>query len=384
MVKNKFDLYWLMLLLGYSLSVGQEKHVALKVIVPPATPKDAIIYIAGNHPVLGDWDPGKVKLQKENDSVWTTHFNPPKGAVVEFKITRGSWNTQAMYQQGSIPQNTRLLVNEDTVVVLRPVTWSDLSAKSKQGIAGGGVTGTVRYHHGLKGEGLAHERDVIVWLPPSYSNDETKRYPVLYMHDGQNIFDPTTSYIGYDWHADEVADSLIRVGKIQEIIIVGIDNTADRMREYSDSDLGKRYADFIVQQVKPMIDKTYRTKPDRENTAVMGSSMGGVISFMLVWWYPDVFSQAGCLSNAFWVDDDKVLKDVRAYKGSKKSVRIYLDVGGLEGGMKQGYDEMVKLLKDKGYNEGKDLEYFFDKDAEHNEYAWAHRLWRPLTFMFGK
>ncbi|MBI3787187.1 MAG: histidine kinase, partial [Ignavibacteriales bacterium] len=128
----------------------------------------------------------------------------------------------------------------------------------------------------------------------------------------------------------------------------------------------------------------YRTKPDRNNTAVMGSSMGGVISFMFVWWYPDVFSQAGCLSNAFWVDDGKVLNEVRMYKGPKKNVRIYLDVGGLEGGMKPGYDEMIKLLKDKGYEEGKDLEYFFDKDAEHNEYAWAKRLWRPLTFMFGK
>lgn len=381
---NKFKMYWLITIFISSLGLGQEKQVTVKVIVPSATPKDAGIYIAGNHPVLGDWNPGKVKLQKENDSVWTITFNPPKGAVAEFKITRGSWNAQAMYQQGVVPQNTRLLVSGDTVLVVQPITWSDLSAQSKQGTVGGGITGAVNYHRGLKGNGLNHERDLIVWLPPSYNKDENKRYPVLYMHDGQNIFDPTTSFIGYDWHADEVTDSLIRAEKIQEIIIVGINNSTDRMSEYSDSELGKHYADFIVQQVKPMIDKTYRTKPDRNNSAVMGSSMGGVISFMLVWWYPDVFSQAGCLSNAFWVDDGKVLNDVRAYKGPKKNVRIYLDVGGLEGGMKHGYDEMIKLLKDKGYEEGKDLEYFFDKDAEHNEYAWATRLWRPLRFMFGK
>jgi predicted alpha/beta superfamily hydrolase len=209
---------------------------------------------------------------------------------------------------------------------------------------------------------------------------------VLYVHDGQNVFDPRTSLNGYDWRVDEVADSLIRANKMQEVIIVGIYNSPDRTMEYSDSELGRGYIDFVASELKPMIDKNYRTKPDAKNTAVMGSSMGGLISFLFVWQRPDIFSKAGCLSSAFLWDDNKILREVRNYAGVKKMIRVYLDVGseGVEARLKPGYEEIVKLLEEKGYKRGVDLEYFYDEGAEHNEPAWAKRLWRPLLFMFGK
>ncbi|MEX1276079.1 MAG: alpha/beta hydrolase-fold protein [Bacteroidota bacterium] len=247
------------------------------------------------------------------------------------------------------------------------------------------ILGIVQYHRGVRGEGLQYERDLIVWLPPSYERKKRKRYPVLYLHDGQNMFDPTTSFLGYDWQADETVDALIRTGRIEEIIMVGLSNTPDRLSEYSATELGRSYARFIVSLVKPFIDTMYRTKPDRGNTAVMGSSMGGLISLLMVWWYPEVFSQAGCISTALARDEDRQLfEEIESSSGGKKRLRIYLDVGGLERALIPGYRTMAALLRKKGYRRGKDLEYFFDRRGAHNERAWANRLWRPLTFMFGK
>jgi enterochelin esterase-like enzyme len=375
-----------LLLMSFSslVGLGQEKRITIRVVTPPSTPKNDTVFIAGNAPMLGNWNPGAVSLKRENDSVWVRSFTAPQGAVAEFKITRGSWDTEALYQDGVIPQNFMFRVQDDTTILVRPVTWRDVSPEFKKVASGGGIVGTVRYHRGLMGVGLNHPRDVIVWLPPSYEQRPDERYPVLYMHDGQNVFDPNTSFIGYDWRADEVADSLIRAGKIREIIIVGIYNTPDRILEYTDTELGRNYAKFVVEQLKPMIDSTYRTMPDREHTAVMGSSLGGVISLLFVWWYPDVLSQAGCLSTAVIPDEqEQLLDDIRNYRGPKKDIRIYLDVGEFEPFLIPGYNALISLLKEKGFVKGKDLEYFFDRGAAHNERAWANRIWRPLEFMFG-
>jgi predicted alpha/beta superfamily hydrolase len=265
------------------------------------------------------------------------------------------------------------------------VTWNDLSQARLSRTRAGGITGTVVYLRRLKGEGLKYERDVVVWLPPSYTKDLTKRYPVLYMHDGQNVFDPVTSFLGYDWRADEVADSLIRAQAIEEIIVVGINNTPDRMTEYSDSPMGRAYARFVVEKVKPLIDKRYRTKPSRENTAVMGSSMGGLISMMFVSWYPAVFSKAACLSSSVGSRmDEKDLEERFSEIQLNKNLRIYMDVGELEQSLVPGNETLAAFLQKNGFEAGKNFEFFFAKGALHNEQAWAHRLWRPLTFLFGR
>jgi predicted alpha/beta superfamily hydrolase len=377
---SRWFVHFSLLFVFVTLSEAQVAHVTFRVVVPPSTPRGSTICIAGNDSVLGNWDPGSVELTKEGDSVWSRTFDFGIGDNLEYKITRGGWNLQAIYQQGTVPGNSRLIVQHDAEIVIKPVSWSDLAFKSE-----GGIVGTVRYHRGLRGEGLRYPRDLIVWLPPSYEKDQVRRYPVLYMHDGQNIVDPTTSFAGYDWRVDEVADSLIRVHKMAEIIIVGIYNSPDRTIEYSDSALGRIYADFVVHVVKPLIDSTYRTLPDRSNTAVMGSSLGGLISFLFAWWYPDVFSKAGCLSSVFSYNDGKILKEVAADTGPRRDVRIYMDCGGYAGEatLKPGMDRMIHLLSEKGYQEGKDFEYFYDASAEHSERAWAARVWRPLEFFFG-
>jgi len=241
------------------------------------------------------------------------------------------------------------------------------------------ITGKVRYHKNFYSKYLNNERDIIVWLPPSYKMKSQKKLPVLYMHDGQNIMDPDTSFAGVDWQIDETATKLIKENKIEEIIIVGIYNTPDRLKEYSDSETGNKYIQFIINELKPFIDSTYPTKPDKDNSAVMGSSMGGLISFLIAWKYTDVFSKAACLSSSFYYDDEKAIRLVKENSEEKKKFRIYIDHG--EDGLPRG-QKMFAALTEKGYVIGTDIDYYYAPDAGHNEAAWADRLARPLTFLF--
>ncbi len=365
-------------------ALAQQHALTIRVVAPPSTPKDARLVVVGSDSLWGQWNPTSgVPLARENDSVWTVTRQVPADYTLEFKVTRGPWSTEAIYEPGKRPPNTAVVVMSDTVLTLRPVDWYDFTTPipSKPG----GITGTVRYHHSLESDRLRYTRDIIVWLPPSYFTARTKRYPVLYMQDGQNIVDPTTSAFGFDWRADEVADSLIRAKAIEELIIVGIYNTPDRAEEYSGSQKGRDYADFVAHILKPFIDRKYRTMPDARHTAVMGSSLGGLISFLFAWWYPEVFSQAGCLSSVFHSKYSSILEQVGTYGGPKKRIRVYLDVGGkgMESNLKPGNEKMCSMLKDRGYAVGRDLEFFYDAGAEHNEQAWASRLYRPLLFMFG-
>lgn len=354
--------------------------VKIRVVVPNDTPDTARVYVAGSLPVLGNWRPDGMALARQSDGSWTGEFSAKSGKQVEFKVTLGSWDSEAMYDESQVPANTLLQLSADTTVVITPVAWRHLAFSSP-----GGITGEVRYHRGLRGRGLNYPKDIIVWLPPSYESKPGKRYPVLYMHDGQNIIDPKTSYLGSDWRVDEVADSLIRSGSIEEIIVVGCSNSPDRRDEYSSTDLGRAYAEFVVTTLKPMIDSTYRTLPGREHTAVMGSSMGGLISFLFVWWHPETFSMAGCLSSAFSYDEGKILEVVESAKTLPAGIKIYLDCGTfeLEARLLPGTDRMKELLLAKGMTEGKDLLVVIDQGAAHNEPAWANRLWKPLLFMYG-
>ncbi|MCU7496169.1 MAG: histidine kinase [Ignavibacteria bacterium] len=368
------------LLLFNSIMAQNEKVITINVKAGNL-PEASKVYIVGSHALLGEWNPGRVPLEKNRDGIWTKRLSFKKGETLEFKFTLGSWDNEALNEDGSVPGNYNLTVTSDTTLSFGIRNWK----KGPTGrIVHGQITGSVKYHTGMTWQSL-DPRDVIVWLPPSYAKDNNRRYPVLYMHDGQNIIDPNTSSFGYDWQVDETSDSLIKAGRMQEVIIVGINNTKDRTAEYSYTELGRSYMRFIVEKLKPMIDSTYRTLPDRENTATMGSSMGGLISFMLIWEHPEVFSKAACLSPAFKIQELDYLPFIEAYTGPRKPLKIYIDNGGigLEKRLLPGVEETVSLLKKKGYSEGRDLMFYYDKNAEHNEPAWAKRLYIPLEFLFG-
>ena len=242
------------------------------------------------------------------------------------------------------------------------------------------IVGEVKYHKKFKSEILQNERDIIVWLPPAYEKELQRKFPVLYMHDGQNIMDPKTSFANMDWRADETATKLIFADKMEEIIIVGIYNTPDRLEEYSDSEKGNNYLKFIIEELIPFINSNYRTKREKDNTAIMGSSMGGLISFLAAWKFPNIFSKCACMSSSFYYDDEKAIKMVKNYNDEKKKFKVYIDHG--EDGLPRG-QKMFCALSEKKFIIGTDIDYYYAPGAEHTENAWAERLERPLLFLFG-
>jgi predicted alpha/beta superfamily hydrolase len=352
---------------------AQQGEVQFQVYAP-SLPDTATVYISGSAAPLGNWNPAKVQLQFKGDHTWALRVMLDRSAPIEYKYTLGSWNREAVQPDGKPFPNFRLRDEiRDTVRF-----WA-----SGKPIPKGKITGNVKYHRELKGPGLKN-RDLVVWLPPGYEASR-KNYPVIYMQDGQNVFDPVTSSFGADWQIDESADSLIRSGIIGPVIVVGIYNTPERSREYVPGDLGRTYMEFVVGTVKPFIDSAYRTKPGRKHTIAGGSSAGGILSFMLVWEYPDIFSKAISMSPAFKLPKGDAWNYVSTVKAEpkRKNVTFYIDNGGLglEKLLQPGIDEMLNALSMKGYKEGKQFIFIPDPAAEHNEPAWAKRFPSALLWI---
>jgi predicted alpha/beta superfamily hydrolase len=227
-------------------------------------------------------------------------------------------------------------------------------------------------------------RDIRVYLPPSYTAG-TARYPVLYMHDGQNLFDEATAYAG-DWGVDETMEAL--AGEGFEAIVVGIPNMGpDRLDEYSPfvdgehgGGRGEDYLAFVVHTLKPYIDASFRTLPEREQTGMLGSSLGGLISLYAFFRYPEVFGFAGAMSPAFWFADRAIFPFVE--EAETDGGRLYLDIGTAEGeDTLTDTRRMAELLEAKGYQPGDQLRYVEDEGAGHNEAAWAARLRDALIYL---
>jgi predicted alpha/beta superfamily hydrolase len=359
---------------------AQTSKVKLEVISPNLHDTTKI-YVAGNHSELGNWRADKVELNFCGNKKWSSEFVFEKGERLEYKFTKGSWATEALGNDSTILQNHILVVNNDTTIISTILNWKENSNIKVKGQ----ITGRVNYHKNFVIDGIK-PRDIFVWLPPDYEINNSKRYPVFYMHDGQNLVDPRTSNTFIDWQIDETADSLIRSSEIEPFIIVGINNTADRSTEYSNTSLGKKYVQLIIEVIKPFIDKEYRTLTDAKNNAVGGSSMGGLISMICAWENPDVFSKAACFSPAFKYREFDYTSVVEKDTLTNNDLMIYIDNGGvdLEKILQPGVDKMTAILRSKGFEEGKNLFVFIDKDATHNEEAWAKRIHLPLKFFFGK
>ena len=234
---------------------------------------------------------------------------------------------------------------------------------------------------------LGNTRDLYVWLPPNYDAG-SEQYPVLYMHDGQNLFDERTSFAG-EWHADETMQALSEQG--QPAIIVGIPNMGDRrIDEYSPfTDMnrgggwGDHYLNFIVDTVKPYIDQAFRTRPEREFTGIAGSSMGGLISLYAYVQYPQVFGFAAALSPSVWFASRALFKTVE--QAAVNAGRLYFDIGLDEGEpLIQCIRDLHALLLKKGYADGTMLNYTEANSAKHNEAAWSERLPDILRFILPK
>ena len=376
-------LFFILVIFWSLYSNSQPQHSKSNKIIfqlfSPDLSNDSSVFITGSIPELGNWNPSVIQMNSKGNHLWEKTIETKAAFGIEYKFTLGSWEKESVNANGLPLDNFIVKVASDSIIKNDVYFWKDGTVKNVVGQ----ITGTVKYHRNFKGKNLL-DRDIIVWLPPNYNNNE--RYDVLYMHDGQNLFDPKTSSFGIDWSVDETIDSLITSKKIKPLIVVGIYNTKDRSSEYLPAEKGKDYMQFLVHQLKPFIDSTYRTKSGREHTSVGGSSMGGIISFALAWEYPEMFSKAICMSPAFKINHIDYVKDVISYSGKKKKIKLYIDNGGigLEEQLQPGIDDMLKALQQKGFIEGKDYLWILDKNAKHFETAWAKRMPIALQWLLSK
>jgi predicted alpha/beta superfamily hydrolase len=248
----------------------------------------------------------------------------------------------------------------------------------------------LRLHRQFASALLPARRDVIIALPPDYFT-ASRHYPVLYLQDGQNLFDPATSFVkGSFWDVQTTADRLISEGAIEPLIVVGIYNTGiERMEEYTpmrDRKLGggkgKLYGRLLVEELKPWVDRTYRTLDGPENTGVGGSSLGALESLYIGLTWPHVFGRLAILSPSVWWSQGAMLQYVRRTRPEPRP-RIWLDIGLAEGpAMIKRCDELHRLLERRGWRDGKNMQYLRVPGGRHNEDAWAKRVDPFLRFLF--
>lgn len=348
-----------------------------------AVPEGESVYIAGSVAELGNWQPGKVKMVAAGPNRWTHSIKVKRGWSVEYKYTLGSWAREAANARGKPLAN--LVVDADSSKSIKDQVafWTTSKARSFSG----GVTGEIRFHRQLEFPGLL-PRDVAVWLPPDYESSGV-RYGVLYMHDGQNLFDPATSSFGVDWQIDESLTRLAKSGDSAPMICVGIFNTKQRSKDYLPGDQNDKYIEFICSKLKPLIDRSYRTKTERESTAIGGSSNGGICAFRCAWERPKIFSRAICFSPAFKYSrqNGELVVDYVSTVGESKlpdpMPKFFIANGGvgLEKQLQPGIDEMLELLSNKGLKQGEQFIWKKYPSDRHEEAAWARQFADTLKWL---
>lgn len=333
------------------------------------------VFIAGNLEGLGCWRPDGLPLTRVADDLWLGVVPCDAGEVIEYKVTRGSWDTEEVTPDGVIPQNFTAVAAEGLVVRHTVRNWKDRSALSRPGIVG-----NYRVHENFRSAYLRCPRPVIVWLPPSYEDAPDRRYPVCYFQDGQQIFDPQTATGGQDWQVDDWAEKMMTQGEICEFIGVAIHSTEDRPLEYHPCMAGPAYEKFLLTELKPWIDCEYRTVPDAGYIA--GASLGGTIAFWLFSRHPTIFRGAACLSTAFRLGGDWV-NDKIPVPTENSRLFLYNGLGDpTELEIAEGVREMIQRLKAAGWREGQNLLWVTDPEGRHHEASWAKRTPEWLRFLF--
>jgi predicted alpha/beta superfamily hydrolase len=255
-------------------------------------------------------------------------------------------------------------------------------------------TGDVRTHEKFASRYVT-ARDVFVLLPRGYDREPARRYPVLYMHDGQNLFDAARAFSS-EWCVDETTGRLEARRAIEPVIVVGVANTPDRIGDYTPTEIARdvggvsqrigghddRYGKFLVEELKPFVDRAYRTKPDRASTALGGSSLGGLVSLDLGLAYPDVFGKLLVVSPSIWWDDELIVKRVRSL-ATKPATAIWLDMGTKEDAEAIAQARRLRdALVAKGWRVGRDLAYTEAAGAGHDESAWSARFEAMMRFLY--
>jgi predicted alpha/beta superfamily hydrolase len=374
--------------------------VTIRARVPAGT---GTVYVAGSLPELGPWRPDGRALSGEGRER-VTQLTVPPGTAFEYKFTLGSWDREAVSSAGAVPPNYRLAVTGDTIIVHEIAGFKKDVRDYMADWRGSGVLGRLVYWTDVRSRFLGPARNVEVWLPPGYDSSGSRRYPVLYMSDGQNLFDPRIANTGTDWGVDEAVVRLVRRGVMPPVIVVGVWNSAERSREYSPWQGAPQYARFLIEELMPRVNREFRTLTGPANTAVMGSSMGGLLSYYLVAYHPEAFGACGCLSTAFLLSEAwavrnlgippagaapdttaYIVRDIEHGFRVPRGTRYWFDYGGLgiDSAFGPSHDVVRAWLLRQGLVEGRDFVIRRYPEATHNEASWRARLDDVLTFVYG-
>jgi predicted alpha/beta superfamily hydrolase len=377
---NLFKALFFSILIGISTN-NHAQVTFIATSIPANTPEGDNLYIAGDFTA---WNPGSPEfmMQKNEEGNWyITLPERPQGTVIKFKFTRGSWTTVEKGSSGEeIPDRSFTFGNGETVNITI-LQWAD-------GGTGGGSTAAANVQvmdNNFFMPQLNRSRRIWIYLPPGYETT-TLQYPVLYMHDGQNLFDVETAFSG-EWEVDETLNSLAADG-VTVPIVVGIDNGgAYRIAEYTPwpnpqygGGDGDAYARFIVETLKPYIDQNYRTLPSRENTGIMGSSLGGLISHYTAIKYQEVFSKAGIFSPSYWFSAE--VWNFASENEKRENMRLYQLCGTNEGaGVTENMLRMSDSLLSKGFLPS-EINNKIVQGGQHNEALWRTNFREAFLWLF--
>ena len=375
MVKAWIALLIVLLSLGLFANDKEMRSIRLIVKTPFNTPVNDSIYLTGAGNSFCDWNPRCLKFRKIDHQLFSINLNLiDHSKLLEFKVTRGDWSTQACTQKGEILQNYELMLSSGSLEYIITIeNWCDKKANALP-------EDVVRLNNfDLK---FANEkRNISVFLPSSYHKKINNKFPVIYVHDGQNAIDPETSAFGKEWGIDETIETLIERKQSEGFIVVAIPcHCRERNAEYNYFEKGESFAKSIVNDLVPYIDDQFRTIASREGRYIMGSSMGALISFSMLWEYPYVFKAAAGLSFPAFAFDYFIFKVAEKFS-VPEDTHFYLDHGGT--GQDATYDEARELflnhLNSLGINPQQVVFKHFPYDG-HNEVDWANRVNIPLTF----
>ena len=381
---------WCLLLLLLAAAAGPGKAQSILKItqVPAGTPPADTLFVAGS---FNAWNPHNARyaLRRNADGTYQIDLPPGLGAV-EYKFTRGGWGTAETDGKGQPLANRRADLSAGPEVLHQVAAWSSPGSAAKPQKH----TATAQVHvirEAFAIPQLRRSRRVLVYLPADYGAQPKRRYPVLYMHDGQNVFDAATSFSG-EWGVDETLDRLRAAGKDPTgSIVVAVDNDGPhRSDEYipwrnaaiKGGGQGGAYVDFLALTLKPYVDAHYRTRPDAAHTGVAGSSLGGLISVYAALKYPRVFGQVGAFSPAFWVCNDSLRAFARTHPAAR-TARFYFVCGPTES------ETMLPLMaqwRDELRAEGvpaANLSFQAPADGQHREWFWQREFPAAYQFLFG-
>ena len=346
------------------------------------TPSNEDIYIAGN---FNNWNANNssYKLTKSGNSY--SIILPSGTGEAAYKFTRGSWAKVEGDEAGNVIQNRTFTYSTNAIINVSILGWEDKKA-------GGGNNSTALPNVKLLSNNfympqLNKNRRIWIYLPSDYETNTNKRYPVLYMHDGQNCFDKTTAFAG-EWGIDETLNNKEKNGD-KGCIVVAIDNGgASRIDEYSPyvnsqygGGKGDDYVDFLALTLKPFIDSAYRTYADKNNTAMAGSSMGGLITMYAFLKYPNIYGKAGIFSPAFWFSNQLYTYVLNKTKSNNQ--QFYFVCGQNEASnMANWQDSMNVILQSKGYDKTTELKNLKKPEGTHNESFWSAEFGACYDWLF--